>query len=61
MKCSLCGFKFDEDESISCCEGCALSRNCNMIRCPNCGFEVPAEPKLIKVLKKLRRGKNGSK
>ena len=51
MKCSLCGYQFEEDETVIACKGCPLKKACNMVRCPNCGFEVPAEPKLFKVLR----------
>ncbi len=60
MKCSLCGYQFNEDESVMSCGGCSFVKGCNMVRCPNCGFEVPAESKVVKILKKLRRDKFGS-
>lgn len=55
MKCSLCGYEFEKEESAISCKGCPFLKGCDMIRCPNCGFEVPAESKLVKVLKRLRR------
>ncbi len=38
MRCKICGHVFDESEKSNACKGC-LVHNCNMIRCPNCGFE----------------------
>ena len=38
MKCKICGHVFDETKKTENCKGC-LVPNCNMIRCPNCGFE----------------------
>ncbi len=61
MNCSLCGYQFQEDESVTKCEGCPFIKGCNLIRCPNCGLEVPAEPKILKFLKKRRRIKIGVK
>ncbi len=60
MRCSLCGYQFEEDESVVVCAGCPLSKNCNMVRCPNCGFEVPAESELVRILKDRRKEKNES-
>lgn len=59
MKCPLCGYQFEEEDVVA-CKGCPLFKGCNMVRCPNCGFETPAEPKLVKVMKKWR-SKIGSK
>lgn len=56
MKCAFCGYEFDENEGIKACGGRPIA-NCNMIRCPKCGYETLPEPKLIKFLKRrLRRG-----
>ncbi len=56
MKCALCGFEYNEEEAIKACAGCPMSRGkCKFQRCPNCGYETPLEPKLIKFLKKLGR------
>lgn len=48
MKCTLCGFKFSENDAIKCCKGCIMSKNCELIKCPNCYFELPRESVLIK-------------
>lgn len=60
MKCSLCGFDFDEKIMPSGCDKCAIkiTSTCNMARCPNCGFEMPKESQMGRLLKKLRRGKD---
>jgi hypothetical protein len=31
-----------------------------MIKCPNCGYEVPEEPKIIKALKAWGRRNSGT-
>ena len=59
MKCTLCGYEFDKNESVSSCAGCLMSKGCGMMRCPNCGYEVPTEPKSLSILRNWRN-KNGS-
>ncbi|MCL7475810.1 MAG: hypothetical protein M8352_07185 [ANME-2 cluster archaeon] len=46
MKCLLCGLEFDEPDKSS-CSGCGKLHTCTMQRCPHCGYEMVAEPKLI--------------
>lgn len=55
MKCGFCGYEFSGDESKTGCRGCPLSKRCNKYKCPNCGYEMPKEPKLIEILKKWGR------
>ncbi|MFQ6042513.1 MAG: hypothetical protein ACE5PV_16790 [Candidatus Poribacteria bacterium] len=58
MKCSLCGFEFTESEGKSACHSCPLAKgkgSCKLFKCPNCGYEIPAEPKWIKFLKEILR------
>lgn len=52
MKCSLCGLEFDEDKAHRACGDCLLTKGCRLIRCPNCGFETPPEPKWAKRFRK---------
>ena len=54
MKCSLCGFEFKEEEGQAACKGCPISRSCSLVKCPNCGYEIPKEPNLIKSLKRWK-------
>ncbi|MFQ6126844.1 MAG: hypothetical protein ACE5R6_19880 [Candidatus Heimdallarchaeota archaeon] len=58
MKCSLCGLEFSADQGRAACASCVLVRTCNLIRCPNCGFEMPIKSKLEKFIKKWRRKKD---
>jgi hypothetical protein len=59
MKCALCGYRFDEKDAQAGCNGCGLLKKCDLIRCPNCGYEMVPEPKWIKKLKEKRRKKHG--
>jgi rubredoxin len=56
MKCSLCGYEFEEDKALVTCRACLLFTSCNMVCCPNCGYEMPI-PKEIKFFKKRRSDK----
>ncbi|MEE9399570.1 MAG: hypothetical protein V3V23_04810 [Dehalococcoidales bacterium] len=60
MKCPLCGNQFQEKEAQAACTGCPLAGACHMVRCPNCGYDIPGEPKLIKAFKAWRR-ENGTR
>jgi Fe2+ transport system protein FeoA len=39
MRCGLCGHRFDP-VSMACHLACPLGAHCNLICCPNCGFQV---------------------
>jgi len=52
IKCSFCGHEFEEQESVASCSSCPMHKNCNKYKCPNCGYEIPKEPKIISIIKK---------
>ena len=54
MKCALCGYEFEEKQSVSACENCPMVKGCQLIKCPNCGYEWPAEPDWIKKIQQHR-------
>ena len=55
MTCTLCGHEFERAAGARACRGCPLSAACDLARCPNCGFEVPVEPKWIEKLRGFLR------
>ncbi|OGX46060.1 MAG: hypothetical protein A3G38_03970 [Omnitrophica WOR_2 bacterium RIFCSPLOWO2_12_FULL_51_8] len=55
MKCTLCGYKFSEGDAQAACQRCPLMKGCRLIRCPNCGFEMPPEPRWGRYFKKERK------
>ncbi len=61
MKCPLCGLSFKEVDSVAACRGCPISKPCGLIKCPNCGYEIPGESDLIKLLKKWKEKRNAIK
>jgi rubredoxin len=60
VKCPLCGYSFEEDRAKDACGGCPMAGNCHMLRCPNCGYDIPKEPKLVKAFKAWRKRENGN-
>lgn len=57
MKCPLCGLEFDENDAERACSGCIIAKSCNLVKCPNCGYESPTESRLIKKIKEWRNNK----
>jgi hypothetical protein len=39
--------KFEEQAAERACQHCPLKRGCHLLKCPNCGFEMPPEPKWL--------------
>jgi hypothetical protein len=51
--CPLCGFNFDKGESVP-CKSCPIgAATCNLLCCPNCGYQWPEESKVVSALRKL--------
>ncbi len=61
MKCPLCGHQFREEDGQAACRGCLLAGSCHMVKCPNCGYDIPKETKLIKALKAWRQRSDGTR
>lgn len=53
MKCTLCGFLFDEKNAKTACVKYCITKGCGLIKCPSCGFEQAPEPKWIRWLRKF--------
>jgi len=60
MKCVFCGYEYSEDQAVCSCKGCPVSKGCSLMKCPNCGYETPAEPGWLKKLTE-RRGHDAQK
>jgi len=64
MKCALCGLEFNEKQAQRACSGCKSAAVCNLVKCPNCGYESPLESEFItKIVRKIKNWsqKNGNK
>jgi len=55
MKCGFCGYEFSPQEGIAACSVCPLAKNCRLVRCPRCGFEMPPEATLVRLARELHR------
>ena len=57
MMCPFCGKAFDAQASQSACHTCSMLGGCKKVKCPHCGYDMPAETKLVQWLRK-KLGKN---
>ncbi len=48
MKCALCGFEFSDADAKRPCTSCPLGANCDLVCCPNCGYQTPGEPRWLR-------------
>jgi len=49
--CPLCQHEIPADQA-SCRAGCPLAHGCSLVRCPNCGYEMPGESKLVSLIRR---------
>lgn len=54
MKCSYCGYEFNEEGSRG-CKSCPLQARCGKVKCPNCGYEMPGESFFRRWFRRRRR------
>lgn len=57
-KCPLCGYNIELNEENECtkksqCVSCPIQSGCALLRCPNCGYKLAGESKILKWLDKL--------
>ncbi|MHA1785047.1 MAG: hypothetical protein ACTSVY_11885 [Candidatus Helarchaeota archaeon] len=56
ITCPLCGSEIDPLEKA--CKTCPLTKGCNKVCCPNCGYEfIPEHINMIKFYRKIQREK----
>jgi hypothetical protein len=48
-RCPLCGKQFSEGEVK--CSGCLLSKNCNLLCCPHCGYSYKERSAIVDFVK----------
>lgn len=56
--CSLCGARFTHGGQV--CPACPMSTKCDLVKCPNCGFQFPRGSRLLGFVGRLlgRRGRS---
>jgi len=52
----LCGKEFSESE-MRCTSGCLLSKNCNLLCCPHCGYSFKERSAIVDFFKFFRKRK----
>jgi len=52
LNCPLCSYEFSKARETK-CTGCGKLHNCNKQCCPNCGYELVKETKVIKLIRSL--------
>jgi hypothetical protein len=55
-QCPLCGNKFTPGEMKG-CSGCLLSKQCDLICCPRCGYSYKEQSALVNLIKKCLKKK----
>lgn len=53
-RCPLCGYEYEPNLSAG-CAGCPLAGACSVSCCPRCGYRLPAESHLGKLLKRIAK------
>lgn len=61
--CGLCGARFtwDPDARHTVCSACPLGSRCDLVVCPNCGYEFPARSAVADWVTKLIRRRSDRK
>jgi len=58
VKCAFCGTEFDEETAVHACRSCTFfGTGCKRVKCPNCGYEMAAEPGFVRRLREWWRGR----
>jgi hypothetical protein len=58
VKCGFCGHEFNPDHAQTACTACPLARGCHLVCCPQCGYQMPPEAKLVRWLRRLRQNRH---
>lgn len=59
MKCVFCGHEFSQEELRSACGSCVFKKKCELVRCPQCHYEMAADPAWFKSLIAKRTAGDG--
>ena len=49
--CALCGCRFTHGERV--CSACPMSAGCELVRCPNCGYQFPRSSRIVDAARRL--------
>jgi predicted amidophosphoribosyltransferase len=51
--CALCQARFTHGDRV--CGACPLHAGCDLVKCPNCGYQFPRSSRLVEWLERWRR------
>lgn len=51
MTCPVCGYTFKDYKYV--CEGCILHNGCELVCCPNCHYQFPAQSKVVNFISRI--------
>jgi len=49
--CALCGCRFTHGGQV--CGSCPMSTGCDLVRCPNCGYQFPRSSRIADAFRRL--------
>ncbi|MGE5277509.1 MAG: hypothetical protein ACM3SU_10985 [Acidobacteriota bacterium] len=49
--CPLCGCRFEHGGRA--CGSCPMSTGCDLVKCPNCGFQFPRASRIVAWLRRI--------
>ncbi len=59
FSCPLCGNRFSHGGLV--CASCPMNLGCEIIRCPNCGYQFPRSSRIVDWARRLVRRAPGGK
>ena len=48
FQCALCGCRFTHGGQV--CGACPMTTKCELVKCPNCGYQFPRGSRLLRLL-----------
>lgn len=60
LKCPLCGFEFKPEENPA-CSSCPFQKKCQVVCCPNCGYQTVARAEFTDFISQLFNQKKEKK
>jgi len=57
--CALCGARFTHGGQV--CGACPMTTKCELVKCPNCGYQFPRGSRLLRFLGRVFGRKNGGR
>ena len=59
FSCALCGCRFTHGGLV--CAGCVLGSACDLVKCPQCGYQFPRDSRLVAWARRVLRRRGAGK